>query len=100
MAIIVVSITTIYTNATVIMTMNMIMLRNKTMIMTMVVIKKITDYMSMFATRTMTKFSKNKFKKTIFVAFQDDKKGYKSLMFTFPLKIDALSLFCQLNLSV
>ena len=74
------------------MTMNMIMLRNKTMIMTMVVIKKITDYMSMFATRTMTKFSKNKFKKTIFVAFQD--------MFTFPLKIDALSLFCQLNLSV
>ena len=39
------------------------------MIMTMVVIKKFTYCMSMFATKTITKFLKNKFKKTIFVAF-------------------------------
>ena len=46
---------TIYTNAAVIMTM------------TIVVIKKFTHYMSI-ATKTMTKFVK-KFKKTIFFAF-------------------------------
>ena len=50
-----VSITTIYTNAAVIMTM------------TIAVIKKFTHYMSI-ATKTMTKFFK-KFKKTFFVAF-------------------------------
>ena len=50
-----VTIITIYTNAVVIMTM------------TIVVIKKFTDCMSI-ATITMTKFLK-KFKKTIFVAF-------------------------------
>ena len=39
------------------------------MIMTMVVIKKFTYCMSMFATKTITKFLKITFKKTIFVAF-------------------------------
>ena len=39
--------------------------------MTMVVIKKFAYCISMFATKTITKFLKNKFKKTI---FQDDKK--------------------------
>ena len=56
------------------------------MIMTMVVIKKFTYCSSMFASKTITKFLKNKFKNTIFVAFQDDKKEYKSLICTFPLK--------------
>ena len=50
-----VSIISIYTNATVIMTMNIVLL------------KKFTHYMSI-ATKTITKFLK-KFKKTIFVAF-------------------------------
>ena len=39
------------------------------MIMTMVDIKKLMYCISMFATKTMTKILKNKFKKTIFVAF-------------------------------
>ena len=57
------------------------------MIMTMVGIEKFTYCMSMIATKTITKFLKNRFKKTIFVAFfQDDKKEYKNLICTFPLK--------------
>ena len=39
------------------------------MIMTMVDIKKFMYCISMFATKTITKFLKNKFKKAIFVAF-------------------------------
>ena len=39
------------------------------MIMTMVVIKTFKYCMSMFATKTIIKFLKNKFKKTAFVAF-------------------------------
>ena len=37
--------------------------------MAMVGIKKFTYCMSIFATKTITDFLKNKFKKTIFVAF-------------------------------
>ena len=55
------------------------------MIMTMVVIKKFTHYMSI-ATKTMTTFLKNKFKKTIFVAFQDDKKRILKFNFRFSFK--------------
>ena len=71
MAIIMVSIITIYTNATVTMTMTMIMLC--IMIMTMVVIKKFTHYMSI-ATKTMTKFLKRSLKRQFLLLFQDDKK--------------------------
>ena len=39
------------------------------MIMTMVLIKKFTYCIGMFATKTITKFLKNKLKNTIFVAF-------------------------------
>ena len=38
----------------------------------------------MFATKTITKFLKNKFK--FLLIFQDDKKECKSLICTFPLK--------------
>ena len=68
------------------------------MTMAIVVIKKFTHCMSI-ATKTMTKFLK-KFKKTIFVAFFKMIKKYKSLFPLFPLKIEAFSLFCLLNLSV
>ena len=85
MAVIMVSIITIYTNSAVIMTT------------TIVVIKKFTHCMSI-ATKTMTKFLK-KFKKTIFVVFKMIKE-HKSLIFAFPLKIEAFLLFCLVNLSV
>ena len=42
--------------------------------------------MNMFATKTITKLKKNRFKKTILLLFQDDKKEYRSLFCTFPLK--------------
>ena len=80
-----VSIITIYTNAAVIMTM------------AIVAIKNFTHCMSI-ATKIMTKFLK-KFKKTFFLLFQDDKRIQK-FNFHFPLKIEAISLFCLLNLSV
>ena len=81
-----VSIITNYTNAAVIMTI------------TIVVIKKFTHYMSI-ATKTITKFLKS-FKKDNFCCFFKMIKEHKSLIFAFPLKIEAFSLFCQLNLSV
>ena len=80
------SIITIYTNTAVIMTM------------AIVVIKKFTHYMSI-ATKTMTKFLKS-FKKIFFCCFFNMIKEHKSLIFAFPLKIEAFSLFCLLNLSV
>ena len=80
------SIITIYTNAAVIMTT------------TIVVIKKFKHYMSI-ATKTMTKFLKS-LKKDNFCCFFNVIKEHKSLIFTFPLKIEAFSLFCLLNLSV
>ena len=69
------SIITIYTNAAVIMTT------------AIVVIKKFMHYMSI-ATKTITKFLKS-FKKTVFVAFFNMIKEHKSLIFAFPLKIEA-----------
>ena len=74
------SIITTNTNAAVIMTM------------AIVVIKKFTHYMSI-ATKTMTKFLKS-FKKDNFCCF------FNMIIFAFPLKIEAFSLFCLLNLSV
>ena len=56
------------------------------MIMTMVLIKKFTYCISMFATKTITKFLKRKFIKKILLIFQDDKKEYKSLIYIFLLK--------------
>ena len=56
------------------------------MIITMVVIKKITYCMGMFATKTITKFLKSKFKRQFLLLFQDDKEECKSLISTFPLK--------------
>ena len=52
------------------------------MIMTMGVIKRFKYCISMFSNKTITKFLKTKFKKTIF----DDEKECKSLICTFPLK--------------
>ena len=51
-----------------------------------IVIKKFMHYMSI-ATKTMIKLLKS-LKKTIFVAFRDDKRT-QSLTFAFPLKIEA-----------
>ena len=76
----------IYTNAAVIMTM------------TIVVIKNFTHYVSI-ATKTITKFLK-KFKKENFCCFFKMIKEHKSLIFPFSLKIESFSLFCLLNLSV
>ena len=81
-----VSIIPIYTNAAVIITMAAI------------VIKKFTHYMSI-ATKTMIKFLKS-LKKDNFCCFFNMIKQHKSLIFAFPLKIEAFSLFCLLNLSV
>ena len=67
------SIITIYTNAAVIMTT------------AIVVIKKFTHYMSI-ATKTMTKFLKS-LKKDSFCRFFNMIKEHKSLIFAFPLKI-------------
>ena len=83
---IIISIISIYTNAAVIMAM------------TIVVILKIMHYMSI-ATKAITKFLK-KFKKDNFCCFFKMIKEHKSLIFAFPLKIEALSLFCLLNLLV
>ena len=69
------SITTIYTNAAVIMTM------------AIVVIKIFAHYMSI-VTKTMTKFLKS-FKKDNFCCFFNMIKERKSLIFTFPLKVEA-----------
>ena len=71
-----VSIITIYTNAAVIMTM------------AIVVIKKFTHCMSI-ATKTMTEFLK-KFKKDNFYCFFKMIKEYRSLIVTFPLKTEAI----------
>ena len=69
------------------MTVTMIMVLNKTMIITMVGIKKFTYCMSMFAAKTITKLKKKTGSKRQFLLlFQDDKKEYKSLICTFPLK--------------
>ena len=71
------------------------------MIMTMVVIKKFTYCMSMFATKTITKFLKNQFKKDNIYCFLKMFKKYENSVCTFPLKkIDSFSLFSLLNLSV
>ena len=86
MAIVMVSIITVYTNAAVIMTM------------AIVVIKIFTHYMSI-GTKTMTKFVKS-LKKDNFCCFLRMIKEHKSLIFAFSLKIEAISLFCLLNLSV
>ena len=56
------------------------------MIMTMVVIKKFTYCMSMFETKTIATFLKNKLKKRTLLLFQDDKKECKRLIWAFPLK--------------
>ena len=65
--------------------------------MAIVFIKKFTHYMSI-ATKTMKKYLK-KFKRDIFCCFFKIIKEHKSLIFAFPLKIEAFSLFCLLNLS-
>ena len=80
------SIVTIYTNAAVIM------------IMAIVIIKEFMHYMSI-ATKAMTKFLES-LKKDKFYCFFSMIKKHKSLIFAFPLKIKAFSLFCLLNLSV
>ena len=74
---------TIYTNAAAIMTM------------AIVVIKKFTHCMSI-VTKTMTKFLKN-FKKNHFCCFCKMIKEHEGLIFAFPLKIEAFSLFCLVN---
>ena len=68
------------------------------MSITIVVIKKFMHYMSI-ATKTITKFLK-RFKKDNFCCFFKMIKEHQSLIFAFPLKIKAFSLFCLLNLSV
>ena len=75
------------------------LVKNVAVIMTMVivVIKKFTHYMSI-GTKTMTKFLKS-LKKDNFCCFFNMIKEHKSLIFAFPLKIEAFSLFCLLNLS-
>ena len=51
------------------------------------------------AIKTITKFLK-KIKKENFCCFIKMIKEHKSLIFDFLLKIEAISLFCLLNLSV
>ena len=76
------------------------LVKNAAMILTIatVVIKKFTHYMSI-GTETMTKFLE-KLKKDNFYCVFKMIKEHKSLIFAFPLKIEAFSVFCLLNLSV
>ena len=54
--------------------------------MTMVVIDKFTYCISMFATKLQQKLKKTSLKRQFLLLFQDDKKEYISLIWTFPLK--------------
>ena len=54
--------------------------------MTMVVIKKLTYCISMFATKTITKFFKKSLKRQFLLLSHDDKKEDKSLICIFFFK--------------